>query len=112
MSNSSFNNIGLYDKNGNLLTKTNQSELIVNKQTNFNGWTCYTPKFYLYINWDGNVYDTACKQRKHVGNIYDDFTVSTEPITCKQNFCWCFSDIRTTKIKSSDITYEQTIPKE
>jgi hypothetical protein len=107
MSNVGFNNIGFYDKSGKLLHKTTQAELMVNQQTNFNGWTCYTPKFYLHINWTGDVWDSSCKQRKHVGNIYDDFQVSTEPILCEQNFCWCFSDIRTTKIKDPSVTYEE-----
>ena len=102
----SYKNIIFYDKQNNALFESNQSQLIANKQTNFNGWKCYTPKYYLYISWNGDVYDTACKQRKLVGNIYTDFTPSSEPIICEQNFCWCFSDIRTSKIKDLSVNLD------
>jgi len=109
--NDEFRTIGLYDKHGKLITKTTQSEIVSSKQNSFTGWKCYTPVMYLYIHWDGEVYDTACRQRKRLGNIHEDFTLSGEPITCHQNFCWCYGDIRTTKIKDITVTFEQTSKK-
>jgi len=95
----SFKNIGLYDKDNNLLYKTNPSELISQKQNNFNGWLCYTNTKCLYIDGDGTVFDTACQQRLNKGNIYKTFNISSQPIVCSQNFCWCHSDIGPKKIK-------------
>lgn len=107
MPNVDFKTIGIYDKNGRLLSMTKQSELVSTKQNSFQGWDCYAPTTYLYINWDGEVYDTACRQRKRLGNIFEDFDISTEPVKCYQKYCWCFGDLRTLKIKDTSVTPEQ-----
>jgi MoaA/NifB/PqqE/SkfB family radical SAM enzyme len=110
--NKGFQPIGIYNKHGRLISKTKQSELIATKQNSFVGWQCHAPKEYLYINWDGEVYDTACRQRHRLGNIYKDFEIlKNETIMCEQKFCWCFGDIKTTKIKDLSVTYEQTLKK-
>lgn len=100
---SSYKNIGFYDKKGNLLHKTDPAEMISAKQTNFNGWTCYTNTKVLYIDFNGNVADTACQQRKIIGSIYTKYYISEEPMLCKQNFCWCHADIAPKKIKNVEI---------
>lgn len=91
--NSGFQNIAVYNNEHIMLYKTNPSELLSNKQTNFYGWRCYTNTQSLYINPDGSVFDTACKQRTYKGSIYTGYSLSNEPIVCSQNFCWCHSDI-------------------
>ena len=96
----SSKNLAFYNNKNELIYKTTPAEMLVNKQTNFKGWTCYTPTQYLYINPEGNVYNTSCKQREQVGNIYTDFTFTDKPTICEQNFCWCFTDIQTKKIKN------------
>jgi hypothetical protein len=96
----SSKNLAFYDKNSELLFKTTPAEMLVNGQTNFEGWTCYTPTQYLYVNPEGKTYNTSCKQRQHVGDIYTGFTLSDQPIVCEQSFCWCFTDIQTKKVKN------------
>jgi len=98
--NNTNKNFAVYNNKHELLYKTTPAELLVNKQTNFKGWTCYTPTQFLYINPLGDCYNTSCSQRQHVGNIYKEFALTTEPITCEQSFCWCYTDIMTKKIKN------------
>jgi MoaA/NifB/PqqE/SkfB family radical SAM enzyme len=85
--------IGLYDKDGVIVRKTNPAEMISADETNFKGWTCHTPEKFIGIDPDGQMYDTSCAQRRLIGNIKTGFTVSTTPMICRQNFCWCHSDI-------------------
>lgn len=91
--------IGLYDSKGKLLRKTNPSEMLSSGETNFQGWECHTPAKTLYINTDGNIYDTSCKQRRLLGSVSTGFRLETDPITCQQDFCWCHSDISPLKIR-------------
>jgi organic radical activating enzyme len=93
-------NIAVYNKKDELLWKTTPAEMIINKQTNFSGWQCHTPTQYLSIHSDGEVFNTACKQRERVGSIYTDIKFDSEPIVCEQTFCWCFTDIQTKKVKN------------
>lgn len=92
--------IGLYNSTGDLIKNTNPSEMLIEENTDFLGWECYTPTKVLYINPNGDMFNTACKQRKKVGTIYTGFEVENTPISCEQNFCWCHSDIAPLKIKS------------
>jgi MoaA/NifB/PqqE/SkfB family radical SAM enzyme len=96
----SYKPIGIYNKDGIKQASTSPSELLALKQTNFNGWTCYNPTKFLDIDWNGNVFDSACAQRRKVGNVYTDFTIHTEPVLCVTKFCWCHSDIETMKVKN------------
>jgi MoaA/NifB/PqqE/SkfB family radical SAM enzyme len=93
-------NFATYNSKNELLFKTTPAEMLARNQTNFNGWTCYTPTQFLYINAAGDAYNTSCKQREHVGNIYTEFRLTSEPTICKQNFCWCYMDIMTKKVKN------------
>jgi hypothetical protein len=91
--------IGLYNSKGDLLKKTNPSEMLSSGETNFLGWQCHTPSKTLYINTDGKIYDTSCKQRRLLGTVSTGFTLQTDPVTCQQDFCWCHPDIAPLKIK-------------
>lgn len=95
----SFKNIAVVGSDNNILYKTNPSELISANQTNFYGWECYTSTQTLYIDGDGTVFDTACKQRRNKGNIYTQYDLTTSSMTCRQNFCWCHADILPKKVK-------------
>lgn len=95
----SFKNIAVTDKDDVVLYKTNPSELISTKQTNFNGWQCFTNTQTLYIDGDGTVFDTACKQRNNKGNIYSTYDLNSSPMICEQNFCWCHADILPKKVR-------------
>lgn len=102
MKNSSggFKSMKLLDKNGKLLGHTNQTELLSLKQTNFNNWLCYTNTRSMYVLPNGNVFMATCGQRIKLGTIYNGISkIPTEPFVCKQNFCWCVSDIGPRKIK-------------
>jgi MoaA/NifB/PqqE/SkfB family radical SAM enzyme len=92
--------IGIYNKADIKINSTNSYELLALKQTDFSGWTCYNPTKYLDIDWNGTVHDSACAQRRNVGSIYTDFTIATEPVLCRTNFCWCHGDIQTKKAKN------------
>lgn len=92
--------IGLWDKSGNLIQKTNPSEMLSAGNTNFKGWQCHTPSKTLYINTNGDIFDTSCKQRRLLGTVYTGFELKTDPVTCLQNFCWCHSDISPLKVRS------------
>lgn len=95
----STHSLKLFDINGVVVKKTNPAELLSQNLTNFNGWECESPKWNISIVSDGRVFDTACKQRKQLGTINDGFTLTRSPIICKQNFCWCYSDLHTKKTK-------------
>jgi organic radical activating enzyme len=95
-----YKNIQILDKNSNVLYKTNPSELLSSMQTNFNNWLCYTNTQTMYIGMRGEIYMATCGQRIHIGSIHDDsYIIPTEPFVCKQNFCWCHSDILPRKVK-------------
>jgi hypothetical protein len=92
--------IGLYNKGGELIRATNPSSMLSADETNFNGWSCYTPTKFLNIDFGGDIYDTSCMQRNKIGSVSDGFQMTTQPVICKQNFCWCHSDIEPLKIKN------------
>lgn len=95
-----FKSMKVLDKNGNVLHNTNQSELLSSKQTNFTDWLCYTNTQTMYVGMEGNIHMATCGQRIKIGTIYDEsYTIPTEPFVCKQNFCWCHSDILPRKVK-------------
>ena len=95
-----FKSIKVLNKDGNVLYRTNQSELLSLKQTNFKDWLCYTNTQAMYIGLDRNIYMASCGQRIKIGSVNDEvFTIPTEPFICKQNFCWCHSDMSPRKIK-------------
>lgn len=96
---SSYKLISVIGQNNEVIYETTPAELISLNQVNFEGWTCYTNTQCLCIDMIGDVYDTSCTQRTKVGNIYDGFTISTEPLICNQKFCWCYSDIIPKKVK-------------
>lgn len=89
----------LLDSQGNQLMKTNPSELLAAKATNFKGWLCYTPTQFLMVDFDGSVYDTSCAQRRKVGQLGEYLEVPKTPVVCEQSFCWCHSDILPKKEK-------------
>ncbi len=68
--------------------------------TNFEGLDCYSPVEQLHIDLDGSIYDSSCSQRSLLGNLGNLKTYfnNHKPIRCKTPFCWCYSDIHTTKM--------------
>lgn len=92
-----FKNIIFYNSKQEAIGKSNPANLLSQKLTDFNGWLCDSPKQNININASGQVYDTACGQRKLLGSLKDGFDPSTESTVCVQNFCWCYSDIHASK---------------
>jgi len=90
----------LIDIAGAAFNKTNPSELLAQKFTNFKGWECESPKWNVSILADGRVFDTACKQRKQLGTIMGGFTLDRSPVICEQHFCWCYSDLHSKKTRT------------
>jgi hypothetical protein len=97
------NDIVLLDKNNDVLFNTSAAELLTTDNTNFTDWECHTNITRMYVDMDGSIFDTVCKQRSQIGSIYTGYTLPTKPMICKQNFCWCHSDISSTKIKITAI---------
>lgn len=91
--------MALKDKDTKTLYEVSVAKLLTHKQTDFYNWECHAPLERLYINMDGRVFDTACGQRKCLGNIYQGFDLPDKPMICKQHFCWCQSDIMAKKVK-------------
>jgi len=94
-------NILVLDKDGKELYKTNPSELLSSNQANFKNWLCHANMQSMYILTNGDVYMSTCKQRVNIGSIHTDspLAIPTEPFVCKQNFCWCHTDLTTKKVK-------------
>jgi organic radical activating enzyme len=92
-----FKNIIFYNNKQEIIGKSNPANLLAQNLTNFNGWLCESPKQNININASGQVYDTACGQKKLLGSIYNGFELSSESTICSQNFCWCYSDIHANK---------------
>ena len=87
------NNIGLYDEHHNLISATNPNALLSAKQTDFYGWNCSVAKSFTLINFTGDVYNSQCGQRKHLGNIYGSWQPDADDMQCTQHYCWCHTDI-------------------
>ena len=95
--------IMLLDKDNNVIHNTSAPELLSSHNTDFREWECHTNTSRMYVDMDGSIFDTVCKQRTQTGSIYTGYTLPTEPMICKQNFCWCHSDINAKKIKITPI---------
>lgn len=98
-----INDIMLLDKDNNVIHNTSAPELLSSHNTDFREWECHTNTSRMYVDMDGSIFDTVCKQRTQTGSIYTGYTLPTEPMICKQNFCWCHSDINAKKIKITPI---------
>lgn len=85
--------ISVFDKDHQVIYLTSANELLAKNQTNFKGWTCHVPSQYLLITQGGFVFNTTCEQKKMVGTLKEGFTYPNPPMICKQNLCWCFTDI-------------------
>jgi MoaA/NifB/PqqE/SkfB family radical SAM enzyme len=96
--------IKIFNQDKELIYETNSSELILKKLNNFKNWNCYAGIYHLSIEYNGDVHDTRCKQRRLLGNINLDFHLPVDPVICEQTFCSCQSDIQVKKIKILDIT--------
>jgi MoaA/NifB/PqqE/SkfB family radical SAM enzyme len=91
--------IKIFDQDKELIYETNSSELILKKLNNFKNWNCYAGMYHLSVEYNGDIHDTRCRQRRLLGNINSNFYLPTSPIICEQSFCSCQSDLQVKKIK-------------
>lgn len=89
--------IRIYNASNQLITETTPSEMLNNKLTNFSGWNCYAGIYHLSVELNGEIYDSRCRQRRSLGNIYRDFKLPSNPVLCQQNFCGCQADLQVKK---------------
>ena len=77
------------------------TEDIVGKKLNYyKGWKCALGSDSIFINPDGDMYGASCKVGGLLGNVYGDFIVPTEWLTCTRNVCSCGSDLFIPKSKT------------
>lgn len=101
--NSEKNDIQLIGADNTIKYNTSAAELLSSHNTDFREWECYANTNRMYIDMNGSIFDTTCKQRTKIGNITDGYDRPTDPMICKQNFCWCHSDINAKKIRITPI---------
>lgn len=67
---------------------------------NFKGWYCGAGMDFLWINNKGEVFGNVCRKSGSYGNIFNNFTLPSEPIICPVENCYCASDINILKAKN------------
>jgi hypothetical protein len=78
----------VYNRADQQMFVTNPAELLSQHQTNFKGWSCELPAEFMAVDFSGDIYNTSCPQRVHIGHINTGFTPNLSPILCEQDFCW------------------------
>jgi organic radical activating enzyme len=86
--------------------KTNELDaywLIKENLNNFYGWDCLAGNENLMINYDGKVSWANCGIKTF--NDFNEVSLSnlTQPIACTRLSCDCVTDIRSTKVKNSNL---------
>lgn len=84
-----WNNTKLYYEN--YEREINSDELISNNLNEFKHWKCYGGIDLIFVNYNGDVYRSFCKQDK-IGHI-DNLDLNLEPTICKRTYCLCNADI-------------------
>ncbi len=81
-------------------------EVVGRKLNKFSGWRCAAGVENLCINFDGDVLSASCGSigssatNGKYGNVFEDFTLEQDWITCPQEFCSCGADLFIPKVKS------------
>lgn len=80
-------------------------EVVASRLNSFLGWKCAAGVENLCINFDGDVQSASCgsigpdgRSGKY-GNVFEDFTLDGQWITCAQEFCSCGADLFIPKVK-------------
>lgn len=95
-----FKSITIYDKDRNVLHKTNPNELIATGQNDFTGFKCAAPQKHVSIELDQKFYNAKCSQKVIYGNLASgEFKLPEEPMICRTPFCKCQSDLTADKFK-------------
>jgi MoaA/NifB/PqqE/SkfB family radical SAM enzyme len=92
--------IKVYDKNRNLLGKTNATELMSSGQIDFTGFKCYAPMQHIVVTPGQKIFNSRCSQRTSYSSLSDpNFKLPDEPMLCQTKFCKCQADIGTRKTR-------------
>lgn len=78
-------------------------ELVGQKLNYLSDWKCGAGVDSLYIDMDGLVWTASCRVGGCLGNVWEDFTVPDEWITCTRNVCSCGADLFIPKSKTIDL---------
>lgn len=96
--------IRIYQQDGNFKDFSTE-DVVSNKLNSFLGWKCGAGVENLCIGFDGDILSASCgtggsksKNGKY-GNIFEDFNLEDEWITCPQKFCSCGADLFIPKVK-------------
>ena len=88
-----------------LYTDFSTEELIASELNKFKGWKCSAGLESICIDFDGEILGASCGSKYpdgaygKYGNIFEDFTLPSEWLTCAQDFCSCGADILIPKAK-------------
>ncbi len=89
-----------------LIVKTTdgiKQSTLAEAKTNFNhfkGWYCGAGMDFLWINSRGKVFGNVCRHSGMYGNVFEGFTLPSEPMICPATSCYCASDINILKSKN------------
>lgn len=76
---------------------------LVGKKLNFvNGWTCGAGTESLFIGMDGEVHGASCRVGGQLGNVFEDFSVPEQWVTCDKAVCSCGADLFIPKSSSEE----------
>lgn len=75
-------------------------ELVGQKLNYLSEWKCGAGVDSLYIDMDGYVWTASCRVGGRLGNVWEDFTVPNNWITCTRNVCSCGADLFIPKVKN------------
>lgn len=78
------------------------TELVVNKENNWNGWACWIGIDTINVTRERNVkIGSQCNEELIIGNLYDlSFKFPLKPVVCEYQTCGCYADILTRKVKN------------
>ena len=68
----------------------------------FYGWSCTAGVTSICVDFDGEIRRAACHIGGSYGNIYSDFEIPTDPISCERSRCVCGADIAIPKYRYRD----------
>jgi hypothetical protein len=94
----------VYD-DGTVDNDLDSQKLINSGQTNFQDWQCNIGLESLFVQYDGNIKLGNCITAPTIGKIqeFDNIEWTNGPITCRQNYCNCSTDIYVSKWQVVDI---------
>ena len=93
--------IRTYDKNGNWRDWSND-EIVGQKLNFYRWWKCGAGVDNLFIDMDGQIWSATCRAGGLLGNVWKDFNVPSEWISCPMEACTCGADLFVPKSKTRD----------